>query len=90
VRLFSSVEDKQQQTTSAEEEYDDDDETPAGIGGAEFFGGNKQKEELYDPVAELEAGKDIQLKSTKFARFSESAGGAFDTPEVATMAKSLQ
>jgi hypothetical protein len=33
----------------------EEEETPAGIAGSEFFGGNKQKEELFDPIAEAEA-----------------------------------
>ena len=32
-----------------------DEETPAGVEGAQFFGGNKQKEEFFDPVAEAQA-----------------------------------
>jgi len=89
--LFSQVEDTEQQTTALLEDEDDDlDETPAGIGGAEFFGGNKQKEEFYDPVAELEAGKDIKLQATTYNRFSVSTDGAFDSVEVASMAQSLQ
>jgi hypothetical protein len=87
------VEDNKQQTATLMEDGedpDDDDETPAGIGGAEFFGGSKQKEELYDPVAELEAGKDIKLQSTSYDRFSVSKNSPFDSVEVASMAKSLQ
>ncbi|VEU41826.1 unnamed protein product [Pseudo-nitzschia multistriata] len=83
--LFSSVEDKPQ-TSSVNE---DEEDGPAGIGGAEFFGGNKQKEELYDPVAEREAGKGIELKATSYNRFSLGVG-AFDSVEVASMAQSLQ
>lgn len=89
VCLFSSTDDKNQQTATLLED-EEEDETPAGIGGAEFFGGNKQKEELYDPVAELEAGKDFKLKATSFNRFSVSTDGAFDSVEVASMAQSLQ
>jgi hypothetical protein len=87
------VEDNKQQTATLMEDGDDpdeDDETPAGIGGAKFFGGNKQKEELYDPVAELQAGKDIKLQSASYDRFSVSTDSPFDSVEVATMAKSLQ
>ena len=88
--LFSSVEDNKQETAIAPESDDDDDETPAGIGGAEFFGGNKQKEELYDPEEELLAGKDIKLQATSYKRFSVSADGAFDSVKVASVARSLQ
>lgn len=72
------------------DEDDDLDDTPAGVGGAEFFGGSKQKEEFYDPVAELEAGKDIKLQATTYNRFSVSTDGAFDSVEAVSMAQSLQ
>lgn len=91
VRLFSSVEENKQQTPLLEDDEDNEDEDgPAGIGGANFFGGNKQKEEFYDPVAELEAGNDMGLQATSYNRFSVASAGAFDTPEVASLAQSLQ
>lgn len=34
-----------------------DEDLPAGIVGAEFFGGNKQKQEFFDPIAEAEAAE---------------------------------
>jgi len=89
-RLLSSLEDSEPQVTTLLEDGDDLDETPAGVGGAEFFGGNKQKEELYDPIAELEAGKDIKLQATSYNRFSVSPENAFDCVEVALIAQSLQ
>ena len=89
VPLFSSVEDKKQDGTTLLEDGEEGD-SPAGIGGAEFFGGNKQKEELYDPIAEREAGKDIKLKTKSFDRFSVSTDGAFDSAEVASIAQCLQ
>lgn len=89
VSLFSSVEDKKQETTTLLVDSEEG-ESPAGIGGAEFFGGNKQKEELYDPIAEREAGNDIKLKSTSFNRFSVSTNSAFDSVEVASIAQTLQ
>lgn len=89
VGLFSSVEDKKQDSTTVLKDGEDDD-SPAGIGGAEFFGGNKQKEEFYDPIAEREAGKDIRLKTKSFNRFSVSIDSAFDSAEVASIAQSLQ
>jgi len=89
VGLFSSVEDKKQDSTTVLEDGEDDD-SPADIGGAEFFGGNKQKEEFYDPIAEREAGKDIMLKTKSFNRFSVSIDSAFDSVEVASIAQSLQ
>lgn len=99
VRLFSSAEDDTQQTATLLGDEDDpdrddpevkDEETLPGIVGAEFFGGNKQKEELYDPVAELKAGKDIKLQAKSYNRFSELSDGAFDSVEVASIAQSLQ
>lgn len=92
VGLFSSVDDSKEKTVTLLEGEDDpeDDEKPAGIGGAEFFGGNKQKEEFYDPVAEREAGKDIKLKETMYDRFAVSNDSLFDNVEVAMMAQSLQ
>lgn len=89
VYLLSSVEDKRQESNTVIED-EDEGEIPAGIGGAEFFGGNKQKEELYDPIAEREAGKDIKLKTTSFNRFFVSTDGAFDNEKVASMAQTLQ
>lgn len=86
VCLFSSLKDNEQEAALLE-----DDETPADIGGAEFFGGNKQKEELYDAEEELLAGKDIKVQATSYNRFAVSEdGGAFDSVEVASIARSLQ
>ena len=90
VCLYSSVEDKQQTSPVQEDEEEDG---PAGIGGSQFFGGNKQKEELFDPEAERNAGKDIELKAASYNRFASSVDGglgAFDTAEVASIAQSLQ
>lgn len=64
----------------------DDDEAPAGIVGAQFFGGNKEKEEFYDPVAEAEAA--VVQQETLYDRFADR--DAFADDELATMAKSLQ
>jgi hypothetical protein len=99
VRLFSAAEDDTQQTATLlgdendpdrDDPEEEDEETLPGIGGAEFVGGNKQKEELYDPVAELKAGKDINLQAKLYSRFSELSNGAFDSAEVASIAQSLQ
>ena len=89
VCLFSSVEDKKKEASTLLEDPDDE-ETPAGIAGAEFFGGNKQKEELYDAEEELLAGQDIKLQAASYNRFSVSADSAFDSVEVASIAQSLQ
>jgi len=99
---FSSVEDnKQKESTSlleeetlytgrrdVEEEEEVDPDAAAGIGGAEFFGGGQEKDVFYDPVAEREAGNDIEVKATSYNRFLDAA--VFDTIEVASLAGSLQ
>jgi len=64
-------------------------EEPAGVVGAEFFGGNKQKEEFYDPVAEAKAGDELRVDTAKrYQRFSDTI--AFETPLVAQVAQELQ
>jgi hypothetical protein len=65
-----------------------DMEEPAGITGAEFFGGNKQKEEFYDPDAEARADQDIEKAATVYERFQDTT--AFDTLLVAQIAEALQ
>jgi hypothetical protein len=50
------TEQQQQQQQQQDLSFEDDPDAPAGIGGAEFFGGNKQKEEFYDPIAEENIG----------------------------------
>jgi hypothetical protein len=64
-----------------------DEETPAGIVGAEFFGGNKQKEEFYDEVAEQAVMEMIQTEKSS-NRFQNRE--AFVTDTVASVASSLQ
>jgi hypothetical protein len=72
------------QTRTLEEE-----EAPADIGGAQFFGGNKQKEEFYDDTAEQKAGLEvIPEKVTTFNRFNDRA--VFATEATALLASSLQ
>jgi len=89
---FSSVKDNEQRESTylqeVEEEEEEDPDAPAGIGGAEFFGGSQDKDVFYDPVAEREAGNDIEVKATSYNRFSDVT--AFDTVEVASLARSLQ
>lgn len=63
-------------------------EEPAGIVGAEFFGGSKQKEEFYDPVAEQNAGEDMEQVATLYERFQDTT--AFETDKVARIAEALQ
>lgn len=67
-----------------EEEY-----MPAGTGGSEFFGGNQEKYEFYDPIAERRAGDEIELKSTSYDRFCDK-NAPFDTIEVAIFARTFQ
>jgi hypothetical protein len=63
------------------------DEKPAGIVGAEFFGGNKQKEELFDPIAEANANA-IVMDITKYNKWSDNR--AFPDPTAQAVAKSIQ
>ena len=67
-----------------------DEDAPAGIGGAEFFGGNKEKQEFYDPVAEAEAA--VELRSTsvvlEFDRFADRSAFADET--TAAIARDVQ
>lgn len=81
-----------------------DGETPAGIVGAQFFGGNKQKEEFYDEWEERNAGASLLQQplsesttslsesssplSSSFCRFENRK--AFTTDQVALVASSLQ
>ena len=66
-----------------------EEETPAGIEGAQFFGGNKQKEELYDPNAEAQAGVEEQaIDHLIYRRFEDRA--AFTDDAVAALAQDLQ
>lgn len=96
--LFSSLKppDRQRRpagTTSTVDEADDDDadpDAPAGIVGAEFFGGSKQKEEFYDAVAEREAAKEVSVRAVSYDRFSVSPSRAFDSDVVAALARALQ
>ncbi len=72
----------------------DDDETPAGIVGAQFFGGNKEKELFYDPIAEMEAGIIVNnvatntMTATTYDRFADRS--AFTDAYVASVAESMQ
>jgi hypothetical protein len=49
-----------------------DEDSPAGVEGAEFFGGNTRKAEFYDPVSEnnLET-----IETVPFARFADNVMG---------------
>jgi hypothetical protein len=57
---LSSMPTQDPPSTLTEDNDDDellyDPDAPAGIVGAEFFGGSKQKEEFYDPIAEANVG----------------------------------
>jgi hypothetical protein len=61
-----------------------DEDAPAGIQGAQFFGGNKEKEEFYDPVAEGQAS--IEKSEVTIDRFRVSM--ADETAEA--VARSVQ
>lgn len=70
-----------------------DDETPAGIVGAQFFGGSKQKEEFFD--AEQEAAETAAVVNTdqlynRFLSDESKPSEAFDTLLCAQVAASVQ
>jgi hypothetical protein len=72
---------------------DDDDEKPAGIVGAQFFGGNKEKEIFYDPIAEKEAGLTLRMDDDNvvdmsYHRFTDPM--AFPDAIAASVAESIQ
>lgn len=52
--LHMSENDRDEKTATMLEEYEDE-EKPADVVGAKFFGGSAEKEELYDPVEEVQA-----------------------------------
>jgi hypothetical protein len=70
-------------TTILEKEFVDDD-APAGIVGAEFFGGNKQKEEFFDPIAEAEALIKVVPSKTTTISLDESIPGSITTTPTTT------
>jgi hypothetical protein len=67
-----------------------DEDQPAGVAGAQFFGGNKQKVELFDPQAELEAAtlNRQDEEATMYDRFDDRV--AFSDDTTALVAKSIQ
>lgn len=65
----------------------EDEDAPAGIEGAQFFGGNKQKQEFFDPVAEAEAAVEVATV-VEFNRFDDRT--AFADPVAADVARSVQ
>ncbi|KAL3920157.1 MAG: hypothetical protein SGILL_003406 [Bacillariaceae sp.] len=76
--------------------WQDPDAPEVKVEGAEFFGGNKRKEEFYDPIAEVEAAEEVKEQqvtsvSRFFADATEQAPSlAYDTVEVALLARALQ
>jgi len=66
-----------------------DEDAPADVGGAKFFGGNAEKEELYDPVAEAQADTKFEESSTTYTyeRFNNEL---FENDTISTIAKKLQ
>jgi hypothetical protein len=80
---------KQSRSSSVISIHDEDDEKPAGIVGAQFFGGDKRKEEYYDPQAEMEAGLELAVLDKRvYHRFSDR--DAFPDPVAAAIAESCQ
>jgi hypothetical protein len=69
------------------------DETPAEIPGAKFFGGNKQKEELYDQEQEAAESSSVVNTGGFYNRFfsdQSTPNEAFDSLLCAQVASSLQ
>lgn len=71
-----------------------DEDAPAGIVGAEFFGGNKEKIEFFDPVAEAQVGTKTISSETlttddTMNRFTTSLL-SFDSEATAALAETLQ
>jgi hypothetical protein len=83
--LFSTRK-RRQPTSSSPTSSILDLEEPAGITGSDFFGGNKQKEELFDPVAEAQA--EIEVAATVYDRFQDTL--AFQTPLAARIGQAVQ
>jgi hypothetical protein len=69
-----------------------DEDAPAGIAGAEFFGGNKQKAEFYDPEAEAQAAVEQQIDTDEqqktYDRFMDTM--AFPDELARSLAQDLQ
>lgn len=65
----------------------EEEETPANIPGNEFFGGNRQKEELFDPIAEAAAIITTEIDET-YNKFDNEA--AFDSPTSKEVSRSIQ
>lgn len=78
---------KEPQITLNVEVDDDDNDEPAGIGGSEFFGGNKEKEEFYDETAERQITLTAKPAKT-YNRFENRQ--AFANDAVANLALQLQ
>jgi len=95
---------KEQKTSSNEEKDDDatstsavatieyvDEDAPADVGGAKFFGGNAEKEELYDPVVEEKADDRFEESSSTYAYDRFHADNAlFENNIISSIAKKLQ
>jgi hypothetical protein len=68
----------------------EEEETPAGVVGAQFFGGNKQKEELFDAVAEEQAGITTMDSADRYLFHRFENRNAFGDETVASVALVLQ
>mmetsp|Transcript_25797 Transcript_25797/g.36162 ORF Transcript_25797/g.36162 Transcript_25797/m.36162 type:complete len:472 (+) Transcript_25797:144-1559(+) len=86
--LVLQLEAKQSRKSDGSAAILEDEETPAGVTGAEFFGGNAVKEELFDPEAEAKAGKEILVKEEKYKRFQDL--NAFPDELARDVAQSIQ
>lgn len=75
---------KQSQTIEIE------DETPAGVVGAEFFGGNKQKDELYVQSEEDSAAVSTDAVFNRFFADDSIPSSLFDSPLCAKVALDIQ
>lgn len=70
--LLMSKQSKRTETSADVAALLEAEETPAGIAGSEVFGGNRQKEELYDADAEAKADTIIAGSKEIYSRFADS------------------
>ncbi|GAX22933.1 hypothetical protein FisN_24Lh222 [Fistulifera solaris] len=75
----------QKRSSVVDETKLDDEDSIIPIEGAQFFGGNKQKEEFFDPVAEAQAGLETRQY---YDRFADTL--AFQDAAATSVARSVQ
>jgi len=69
--MYMSSKDKDNSPIPVLDEFEDD-EKPADVVGAQFFGGNTIKEDLYDPVAEAEAASKLEeVEQPFYSKFED-------------------